>query len=234
VTPDATIALLRQWLARALPADAMQWLDDEIARQEAGADERRLGIALGLASRKLGRAELKLGADDIATAQQLRPGWQPQSWSAAEAARVVLWLATYNGDDAGFAARVDKLAATAEVTELVACLKGFAVFPAPAALYARAREGARSSIGAVFEAIACNNPYPRDHFDEAAWNQLVVKCVFVGAPIETIVGVAGRRNPELLEMLRDLVAERSAAGRALSKAVHEYVEDGWGTRTKAR
>ncbi len=232
MTPDATIAVLRSWLTRALPADAMQWLDGEIARQRAGADERRLGIALGFAGRKLGREQLNLGADDIAAAQQSHPCWQPQTWSAVETARVALWLATYNGDDAAFAARVDKLAATAEVTELVACLKGFAVFPAPVALYARAREGARSSIGAVFEAIACNNPYPLDHFDEAAWNQLVVKCVFVGAPIETIVGLTERRNLELLEMLRDLVAERTAAGRALPNAVHEYVEDGWGTRIR--
>jgi hypothetical protein len=232
MAPEAAIALLRQWLARAVPADALQWLDGEIAHQRAGVDERKLGIALGLAGRKLGREQLKLGADDIAAALQLRPGWQPQTWSAVDAARVALWLATYNGDDAAFAARVDKLSATAEVTELVACLKGFAVFPAPAALYARAREGARSSIGAVFEAVACNNPYPRDHFDEAAWNQLVVKCVFVGAPIETIVGLIERRNPELLEMLRDLVAERSAAGRALPHTVHEYLEAGWGTRIR--
>jgi hypothetical protein len=231
MTPDAT-ALLRSWLARALPPDAVQWLDGEIARQRAGVDERRLGIALGLAGHKLGRQGFDLSAEDIAAAQRLRPGWQPQLWSAVETARVALWLATYTGDDAAFAGRVDKLADTAEITELVACLKGFAVFPAPAALYARAREGARSSIGAVFEAIACNNPYPFDHFDEAAWNQLVVKCVFVGAPIETIVGLAKRRNPELLAMLRDLVSERSAAGRALPNAVHAYVEDGWGTRIR--
>jgi hypothetical protein len=232
MAPDATLALLRDWLARAAPADAIAWLDAEIARQRAGTDERKLGIALGLSGRKLGREPLRLSAEDTAAAQRIRPGWHPQLWTAVEAARVTLWLATYSGDDAAFAARVDKLAETAEITELVACLKGFAVFPAPAALYARAREGARSSIGAVFEAIACNNPYPRDHFDEAAWNQLVVKCVFVGAPLESMVGLDERRNPELIAMLRDLVTERNAAGRALPNAVHAYVEDGWGTRIR--
>ena len=220
---EATIALLRLWLARALATDAMQWLDGEIARQRAGVDERRLGIALGLAGRKLGRQEFTLAISDIAAAQQLRPGWQPQMWSAVEAARVALWLATHSGDDAAFAARVDKLAATAEVTELVACLKGFAVFPAAAALYERAREGARSSIGTVFEAIACANPYPFDYFDQPAWNQLVVKCVFVGASLETIVGLHARRNLELVQMLRDFVAERDAAGRPLPDAVRAYI-----------
>ena len=41
----------------------------------------------------------------------------------------------------------------------------------------------------MFQAIACHNPYPSDYFDEAAWNQMVVKCVFVGAPIGAIIGL---------------------------------------------
>jgi hypothetical protein len=221
--PKATIAVLQAWLARALPPDAMKWLNGEIEHQRAGADERRLGISLGLAGRKLSRVALSLGADDLAAAAAHRPGWQPQSWTASEAARVVLVLATHGGNDAAFAARINKLCATAEVTELVACLKGFAVFPGGAALHDRAREGARSSIGSVFEAIACANPYPFDCFDEAAWNQLVVKCVFVGAPLDSIVGLHERRNPELVQMLRDFVAERDAAGRPLPDAVRAYI-----------
>jgi len=74
-------------------------------------------------------------------------------------------------------------------------------------------------------AIACHNPYPFDHFDEDAWNQMVVKCVFNGVPIETIVGLQERRNPEAVQMLRDLVSERHAAGRPLPDAVHAYVDD---------
>ena len=66
-----------------------------------------------------------------------------------------------------FAARVERLCVTAEVTEHIAYLKGFAIFPAGAALHGRAREGVRSSIALVFQAIACHNPYPSDYFDEA-------------------------------------------------------------------
>jgi hypothetical protein len=90
-------------------------------------------------------------------------------------------------------------------------------------LLGRAREGVRSSITAVFVAITCHNPYPFRHFDEAAWNQMVVKCVFNGAPIESIVGLHERRNAEVVQMLRDLVSERRAAGRPLPDAVHAYV-----------
>jgi hypothetical protein len=221
--PAAVIALLRRWLARAAMPEAMAWLDAEINRQSAGVDERRLGLALGLIARKLGRTDLALTAEDVAAARRLRANWQPETWASDEAARVAALLATHHGADQVFAARVDRLCTTAEVTEHVAYLKGFAVFPAADKLHDRAREGVRSSMRPVFEAIACHNPYPFDHFDQAAWNQMVVKCVFTGASIETVVGLRARRNPELIQMLRDFVAERHAAGRPLPDAVHSYI-----------
>jgi hypothetical protein len=223
VDPMAAIALLRRWLAGVAAAEAIAWLDTEIERQRAGLDERRLGIALGLAKRKLGRLDLVLPHEELAAAEALRRGWQPQFWSTDEAGRVALLLATHYGDDRAFAARLDKLCVTAEVTEHVSYLKGFATFPAGDALHGRAREGVRSSIAPIFEAIACCNPYPFDYFDQAAWNQMVVKCVFVGARIDTIVGLHARRNPELIRMLRDFVAERNAADRPLPEAVHRFI-----------
>jgi hypothetical protein len=221
--PASVMALLLRWLSRQLAPEAMGWLAAELERQRTTVDERRLALSLGLVGRKVGRTDLTLDPDDEMAAQGLRAGWQPRLWGTDEAARVALLMATYHGDDRPFAARIDRLCTTAELTEHVAYLKGFAVFPAGRQLHDRAREGVRSSIGPVFEAVACHNPYPLDYFDEGAWNQMVVKCVFTGAPINSIVGLAQRRNPELLQMLRDLVAERRAAGRSVPDAVHAYV-----------
>jgi hypothetical protein len=221
--PAAVITLLLGWLSRRLPREALDWLSAEIGRQRSAVDERRLAIALGQVGRKVGRTDLSLAPEEAGDAGALRTNWQPQWWGTDEAARVALLLATYRGDDAEFAARVNRLCTTAEVTEYVACLKGFAVFPAGLNLHDRAREGVRSSIGPVFEAIACRNPYPFDYFDKTAWNQMVVKCVFTGAPIDSIVGLWERRNAELVQMLRDLISERRAANRVLPEAVHAYV-----------
>ena len=224
--PAAMIAFLRRLLARVLAPAGMQWLDGEIERQRTSEDERRLGIALGMVARKVGRIDLAPPPDEIAAAGKLRPRWQPELWGTDEAARVALVLATYRDDDIVFAARVDRLCATGELNEQVAYLKGFAIFPATRGLHDRAREAVRSSIGPVFEAIACGNPYPFDYFDESAWNQMVVKCVFSGLPIESIVGLRERRNAELIAMLGDLVSERTAAGRPTPDAVHRYIGAG--------
>jgi hypothetical protein len=220
-----TADLLRSWLGRTLHADAAQWLDAEIDRQRSAVDERRLGMALGLVGRRIGRAELSLSAADLAAAQVLHRRWRPDIWGTDEAARVALLLVTWTGDEAAFAARVDRLCATGELTEHAACLKGFAVFPAPASLLSRARAAVRSSMQPPFEAIACHNPYPADHFEEAVYNQMVVKCVFSGVPIETVVGLDERRNAELVRMMRDLVSERRVAGRLLPDAVHRFIEN---------
>jgi hypothetical protein len=222
--PREAIALLCRWLRRAVKADAYAWLEAEIARQQETVDEQKLAVAVGLATRKVGHTGLTLSADEIAAARSARADWRPEHWTTDEAARVTLLLATHQRDDQAFASRIDRLCMTAEVAEHTACLKGFAIFPAPRLLDRRAREGVRSAIQPLFEAIACRNPYPADYFDEAAWNQMVVKCVFVGAPIETIVRLHERRNGELIQMLRDLVAERRSAGRTVPQAVLDYVE----------
>ena len=73
----ATADLLRRWLKRMLQADAAQWLDAEIDRQRNAVDERRLGMALGLVGRRIGRMELSLSADDLAAAQVLHRRWRP-------------------------------------------------------------------------------------------------------------------------------------------------------------
>jgi hypothetical protein len=74
-------------------------------------------------------------------------------------------------------------------------------------------------VETVFRAIACDNPYPAAHFPEASFNQMVLKAVFVGAPVSRIVGLSRRATPELRRMAEDYASERRAAGRAVPEDV---------------
>jgi len=68
----------------------------------------------------------------------------------------------------------------------------------------------------VFEAVAQRNPYPAEQLPEDAWNQMVLKALFVGSTLAPIVGLDGRANATLARMLRDYAHERWSAGRSVS------------------
>ena len=78
-------------------------------------------------------------------------------------------------------------------------------------------------MGPVFDAIAFNNPYPSRYFDEAAWNQMVLKTIFGGKNIQKIYGLKKRSNHELALIISDFAHERWAAGRPISPQVWELV-----------
>jgi hypothetical protein len=213
---DGFLALADDWIARAADAAGIAWFRDAIARMVHAADDRALGTAIGLAPRKLGRADLALSPADTARAAALRPGLDPGDWSVDQLARVALMAASHDGDDAAFAARFDGFCATAEVNELIALARGLAVYPGARLLEPRAREAVRSGMKPVFEAVAHRNPYPREIFAEDPWNHMVVKALFIGSSLWPIQGLDQRANPHLARMLVDFAHERWAAGRAVS------------------
>jgi hypothetical protein len=83
----------------------------------------------------------------------------------------------------------------------------------------RATEAVRSNVGNVFDALVTHNPYPAKHFNELAWNQLVLKTIFNDKPIHYIVGLEDRLNSTLATILSDFAHERWAADRRVAPQV---------------
>ncbi|MCI0688588.1 MAG: EboA domain-containing protein [Sporichthyaceae bacterium] len=54
-----------------------------------------------------------------------------------------------------------------------------------------------------------------EHLDDPAWRHGVLKCVFMGVPLNSVHRLAGRADAELARMLGDLATERYAAGRTM-------------------
>ena len=208
----AARALLREWLLRQLDAERGAWLDAQIAALSKDPSDAALDIALGMIPRRLGKAELALGAAELAAAGRAIEGWDPRGWSVTDAARVLV-LSGLPAAPQPFAERFRALCRTADVAELVALYRGLPLYPDPAALEEQVGEGLRSNMRGVFEAIAHHNPYPKAHFDDHRWNHMVLKALFIGSPLAPIQGLDERANPELARIMLDFAHERWAAGR---------------------
>jgi hypothetical protein len=100
--------------------------------------------------------------------------------------------------------------------ERIAVLRSLSLLPDPRRFLDIAAEACRTNVQDVFDAIACDNPYPEQYFPDASFNQLVIKALFTNAPIARVRGLRARKNPELYRMARDYEAERRAASRPVS------------------
>ena len=212
LTPEAA---LQQWLDARLDAPAAQWLRGAVASLALATTDRELFRSISLVSRKLGKAPLALDAAALATAEKARPGWDPTSWTLDQAGRVRLLLACA-GDSDSFVRQLDQLCATADVDELVAFYRGLPLYPDAPRHRLRAAEGLRTNMLVVFEAVAHANPYPAEQLAQDAWNQLVLKALFVGSALNSIVGLDQRANATLARMLGDYAHERWSAARPVS------------------
>jgi hypothetical protein len=207
--------LLRTWIGKRVSSESLAWFDGQIAQVKESGANKALYLALGYAPRRVGKCDLNLSEEEFSDAQALRAGWDPRDWSIDQAARLAFILAGL-GDTPRFHAELEQLFRTADIGELIAFYRGLPLYPAPEAHLARAREGARSAMQPVFEAVAHRNPYPKEQFDENAWNHMVLKALFIGSRLDPIRGIDERANPALIRMLCDYAHERWAAGRAVT------------------
>jgi hypothetical protein len=207
--------LMKNWLSRQLSAEQSGWLDEQLAKISADPSLRNVQIAFGMVPRRLSKDDLQLQASDFEAASQAREGWQPLGWSVDIAARILLLLEAGKHTNQ-FPDMFVTMCRYADVAEAVALYSGLPFFPDQPALEAQAGEGLRANMRSIFEAIAHNNPFPREQFDENRWNHMILKALFVESKLDPIQGLDERANPELARIVRDYAHERWAASRPIT------------------
>ncbi|HEY6553340.1 MAG TPA: EboA domain-containing protein [Vicinamibacteria bacterium] len=215
MSPTAKIAATFVSLAwtRAKPA-ALAWFEAALADLDPVREREHFHSALSAAGRRLGRDPVvpDRAESDRLAASGLSPF--PTGMGLDECVRGALILLAFDKLPATERLSVaSDLYTRGEVRERQALLRVLAYLPAPTAFRELAVEACRASAQSVFEAIACENPYPAAHFDEAAFNHMVLKAAFCGVDLGRIAGLPQRVTPELMRMAEDFAAERRAAGR---------------------
>lgn len=147
--------------------------------------------------------------------------WKPldhfkiiETWQWTHLSRLLLLLELANrNNEEQYTQLIKKLYDSADVNESILLIQSLAFIPNAAAFVDKAREAARSNITTLFSAIAHQTEYAYHYFDNAGWNQLVLKAAFLAVPIWSIYGLRKRNNGELATMLKDYARERQAAAR---------------------
>ncbi len=209
--------LLRDILGRSAAAEAMNWLDDEIAALRTDFNQRRFYFAFSGVSRRFDkRASVSVTDAERGELEALCEGFAVDGWDEFRLARVILLTVLSEQPDSVYQETLERVLGSADLREQVAIYSSFPLLPEPGFLVGLAREASRTNIVDVFDAIALENPFPAAHFPEEAWNQLVLKSLFISRPLYRMQGIDDRANATLAEALSNLAHERWAAGRYVS------------------
>lgn len=200
-------------LTKNISGTAQNWLDKNIKSITENRKEKDLFTMFSMAPRFVGKNSLTLDDEDLKKAENIKPGFDPGKLTTDQAARILIILSYYNNDPEDFKQTLEKIFNTADIQELVSLYAALPLLPNPEDFTARTSEGIRTNMTVVFDTIALNNPYPAQYLNDEAWNQMVLKAVFIDRPLYKIYGFDKRRNAELARMLSDFAHERWAAGR---------------------
>jgi hypothetical protein len=191
--------------ARAQP-EGLGWLRE--AGASVAADPAAIRSRFPMVGRKVGREPLDPAAspDDV------------HAWTIDDAARTLLLRALGQGTE-GELAELYRYGDAAERRGVLRALPFLDI-------------GDRG-LGLVDDAIRTNDtrliaaalgPYATEHLPDAAYDQAVLKCVFVGVPITGLDGVPERVTPDGARMLAAFVLERVAAGRDVPAEVWTAID----------
>jgi hypothetical protein len=117
-----------------------------------------------------------------------------------------------------------RLFESGEIGEQESILRVLPILSDPARFVDTGVLGCRTNATRVFEAIACENPFPASYFPELAFNQLVMKAIFIEVPVRRVERLGERLGADLVRMLGDYASERRAAGRPVPGDVSSLLE----------
>jgi hypothetical protein len=192
-----------------------RWLESSGVRPGHPFQKPAFAEAFAAAGRRCGSEPARL-LDRERSSDAARAGlaWLYESLTREQAARVALLIAADRLLERQ--AMVDLLEncfRRGDNGERIAVLRVLSILQEPAGYVNLASQACRSHVQPVFEALACDNPFPAAFLPELAFNQLVLKALFTGAPLQRMLGLRERVTPELRRMAQDYADERRAANR---------------------
>jgi hypothetical protein len=176
------------------------------------------------APRWLAKAPLVLAADERDALRKAGVTWPIEGWPLDQLGRAaMLSVASTRLAPSELERLLGDIHRQGETRERQALLRALPFMVLPERFVALAIDACRTNELPVFEAIACENPYPAEHFPDLNFNQMVLKALFLGVALDRILGLDQRRTPELARMAQGYASERRAAGRSVPADIDRFL-----------
>jgi len=197
------------------------WLEQKTAILSDSGTIEKFPLFFSLVSRSVSSDIPKWDLTELGQMEQVYPGFAKSSWSKQEMARVILMIAL---DTSKNKQVLESFFEAAEMKELIAFFKGLYLLENAEEFTYLVEEGIRTNMANVFDSFASGNPFAKRYLKEWAWNQLVLKAMFLERPLYTIQDIDAGKNKKLADMLQDYVKERWSAQRSVSPEIWRMIE----------
>ena len=193
-------------LEERIAPEALAWLREAVAEVEA--DPAAIRTRFPMAGRKAGRAPLDPDAspDDV------------HAPTIDDVVRTLLLVALGDGVEAELA----DLYRFGDAAERRGLLRALPYLPIGDRAMDILDDAIRTNDTRLVAAAL--GPYATRHLDDAAYDQAVLKCVFIGVPISPLDGLPDRATAGTARMLAAFVHERVAAGRDIPAEVWDVID----------
>ncbi|MCB0688761.1 MAG: EboA domain-containing protein [Saprospiraceae bacterium] len=209
--------LLKLCLQKLPDVNLQDWLSSKHKNIDSS---RTFFLSFGLIARKIPRNPVTLSDEQVVFFRGLNQGFVPNQWTLDDLCRLSLLLAL---DPQVSKDYITTLIGASDMREQVVIYRSLPYLSNPEDFTMMTIDGIRTNMVDVFDAIALDNDFAYRHFPQNAWNQMVLKAIFMERPIYRIWGLDERRNQDLADILYDFVHERWSAKRLVTPELWRLV-----------
>jgi hypothetical protein len=208
--------IIQTIIQRRLSESEADWFVDNIRFENSA----QFFQTFGLIARKISLAVPEWTTEESVLLEEVYPGFTQSHWDLQQLSRGLLMTQLPVHQNVEI---VKNLAEMADIKELVCLYRGFFFLKNAEDFVLLVQEGIRTNMVAVFDAIALANPFAAKYLPVDAWNQLVLKALFMGRPLYQIIDLDLRKNEKLALIIHDYIHERWSAGRLVSPEIWRLV-----------
>jgi hypothetical protein len=210
-----------QLVTAKLSEKELAWLNQKTAILKAADTIQKFPIFFSLTSRFISNEISNWESDELNEMEIIYPGFSKSTWTKQELVRVILMISL---DPEKNKQILESFYETAEMLELVSFFKGLYLLKNASEFTSSVEEGIRTNMVNVFDSFTAGNPYAQKYLEEWAWNQLVLKALFMDRPLFTIHDLDKGKNKNLADILQDYIRERWSAFRPVSPEIWRMIQ----------